>query len=313
MPYAPTERNQVGEYAFRGITGAGNVLSEAMVKAIEKIDQTKKEDAFGDFVMDHYSKVKGPDGQPYVPIEALAKYHAAASSARAGMVHAVLANATFDLQNGQLARQNRLADAQTNLNEAKAFASWTGQDSGGSNDPTQIDPYTDPGTRQTVPGMGVVRKTGQVVRTSGPELEDPDKFGRFWNGKQYVQMRKDKVDPMTALATIDRQNEIDGVTKQIAEHENQLAKGSKYDGEWLGMGGTKRTTIIEGLKEKRRALVEGGMGTAPAAPATASTPQPVATPGAAPQQIRVKAPDGRIGMIPASQLPGALAAGYQQL
>lgn len=170
------------DYIYQGITGAANSIAGGLGQALQKYDDVRKQNAFGDATMDHLSQTTGADGKPFVPVDALTRYHQASSSQKAGMVQAALANATFDA-----ARQNASGEAQLRAAQAgyygahsnymNAQAAQQGQD---SDNPITVDPLTDPSTQQPVPGMGIVRKTGAIVSTGGdsgaPNIDPSGKF-----------------------------------------------------------------------------------------------------------------------------------------
>lgn len=163
MPYNPGIEYRGDRYIAQGLPAAAGLLSEAGLKALNDIDETQKKKAFGDAVMTHLSQMPSPTGEPYVPLEMLAKYHDANTNSQAGMVQAAMANAASDLQMQTSARQNKLADAQIGYYDARAKDKLDGAD------PSQIDPYIDPTTGEPLPNMGIVRKTGSVVKTGAAD------------------------------------------------------------------------------------------------------------------------------------------------
>jgi hypothetical protein len=127
---------------------------------------------------------------------------------------------------------------------------------------------------------------------------------------------------------------VSDINAQIREHATQIARGHDYSGEFLGMGGTKRTDLISQLQDRKAKLMaQFGTPSAPADTAAAGatpTPVPTAAPTVAPEatpaaaaapspagvpaggRITVVSPDGQVGTIPAEQAQAAFAAGYTQ-
>lgn len=105
MPWNPGIEYHGDQYIFKGITGAANSLSTGLTEALQKYDDLKKQQAFGDATMEHLAQTQKPDGTPYVPIDALTKYHQASGSQKAGLLQAALADASTDFAHQQAAQQ----------------------------------------------------------------------------------------------------------------------------------------------------------------------------------------------------------------
>jgi hypothetical protein len=112
MPWNPGVQYRGDQYAYQGITNAGNILSDSLVKTLQKLDEQRKTQAFGDSVIEHLSQTKDQSGQPYVPAEQLLKYHQGSSSQKQGIVQGALANATFDAQRQAAQQKQALEQAQ---------------------------------------------------------------------------------------------------------------------------------------------------------------------------------------------------------
>jgi hypothetical protein len=80
-----------------------------------------------------------------------------------------------------------------------------------------------------------------------------------------------ELTPEQKLAADARQRQVDNIDQNIASESEKLARGERYSGEFLGLGGTPREKVIEGLRAKRAVLSQGagdlmGMFGRPSAP-----------------------------------------------
>ncbi len=171
MPWNPDIQYHGDQYLYNGITGAANVISDDLVKTLQKLDEQKKVNAFNDVMKDKLSTIKDPTGAPYIPADALLRYEQAGPTQRTGIVQGAMASAQLDAERQKAASDAAAKAAETNYYGAHAAymntrAASEGQDSGG----VQIQPYTDPVSNKPVPGMGIVKGPGnqfQIVDKSG--------------------------------------------------------------------------------------------------------------------------------------------------
>lgn len=265
MPYTgPIVQSHGG---LLGDGNAGEILGQGIAAAIGRYVQDKKDREETENWHGILQKAgNGLDDKPYISADVLDRWDQLNDRTRK--------------QYTDIGKQNYLQDQQARRQIAVYRQSRAGD---GGSEATVVDPYKDPSTGQVMPGIGIIRKTGGVVRTGAQDPGEPDQYGRYWNGDRWVQLRKDKVDPQTALATSDRQAEIAELTRKIAEHKAAIDQGDNNIGGVMGIGSTPRTQIIAGLKAKRDAL-NGSQNTDDT---TTSQPQPrpVATNGSGPDLL----------------------------
>ncbi len=276
---------QVQPTDAQSMAQTGAIVSANISEILRKRDEEKKQEKISDELMkssdlrdvvpasalERYNTTRDREEKHAIVTSALQNYHMRQESQQQQMAQTRLGyegqrvgmeGQRLGMEQQNIGRQNQLADANIGLIKARTQSELA---SGGADGATQIDPYVDPVSKQPVAGMGIVRKTGRVVTTGGGEVSDPDQYGRYWNGKQWVQLRKDKVDPVTAMQTADRSNQVTTLTQQIAEHQTALDKGDTHVGGLFGIGATDRAQVLAGLKAKRDSLLTEGVGQSPSA------------------------------------------------
>lgn len=182
MPYNPGISYTGAQSIAQGIGSLGATVSDDINKGVARYQEIQKQKAYGDTVMEHLAQTPGPNGQPYVPVDALNKYHSAGLSAQQGMVTAAQANFANDIQQQTAARQADLERAQANYYQAHGnYMNAHAAAEGGGGGPIKVDPVVDPATGKTTPGVGLVRKTGAVVSTAADQGQvQMDPTGKFF-------------------------------------------------------------------------------------------------------------------------------------
>jgi hypothetical protein len=272
MPFAPAVNYRGDQYIYSGIMGAANTISDSLSRTLLQLEQAKRENAFGDTVIQKLAQVQSPTGQPYVPADLLLKYEQGNRSTKMGIVQGALANAHFDAERQTAQAVAAWHAAQANRAEAQANNLWSGGTDEGAVTPVQILPYNDPVTGKSVEGIGIVKGGGnqfQVVRTG---TDEPQQFTDPSSGVIY---RKTATGDWKALSA----SEIIG-GKIAAEKSNSQATGNS----------TFNVTPNQ----------------------PTPTPTPTATPTPPPGKVRVISPQGQAGWIPAERLQDYITAGYRQ-
>jgi hypothetical protein len=283
MPFAPAVSPRADQYIYSGLTSAGNAISSSLAETLQKLDQTRRENAFGDTVIQKMAQVQSPNGQPYVPADLLLKYEQGNRSTRMGIVQGALANAHFDAEQQTAQAIARWHTAQANRFDAQANNLW----SGGTDDTQPFTPTPD----QIQQG----RDVGQIWLPTGPNqgrwVEDPN-------------------SPINMGGDINMNN--------IASRDlggGNVVLYDKGSGKLLPPNRILRPNLVQaaGQQNALGSPISTGGGLPPAQPATQTLTSPPANPSgvntAPPGKMRVRGPDGNTYFIPAEQLQQALARG----
>jgi hypothetical protein len=174
---------QGGNFIFQGLSNLGKGVGDA----IEAAQNQNKMESYNDSIVQHAYQ----NGQ--ITLEDLTKYRQMSHTSKTGYAAGLAANFAEDMKREQLAaaREERQAQAQLHQQQAAAFnfqpsdeqkalaratgneliqtgpGKWTATpyDAGNGQDAVVTDPLTING--QTIPGIGVNRKTGQYVYFGG--------------------------------------------------------------------------------------------------------------------------------------------------
>ena len=176
---------------------AGQQMVSPLQKALQKYEEDKKKTDFNQGVFDIISQQTGPNGEPYIPVKAIERWHSMNPDAQAGVLSAAGSKIQNDMAQAQLERQNKLADATANLTEAKAYNEWTGS---GPDASLQLTPDE----------IAQGEKTGKVpLRTSGKSFmwaEDPNNPANM--GQAPPSPIKDPRDPTKIIGLQDARGGI---------------------------------------------------------------------------------------------------------
>ncbi len=300
---------QGGNYLFQGLSNLGQGVGSAVKDVHTQIDEQRKMEAYNDLVVQHALQNK------QITLEDFSKYRDMSRTQKTGFAAGLAANFMEDFRNEQLqslkesraaSSESRSASAELRRQQAKAFnfepteemkalarvtgheliqtgpGKWekveyggTGQ-AGSEADPLKVGD-------KIIPGMGVVRKTGQIVYFGQSGIERDTKTGAY--GRRDT---KGNFTPLTMqqLQAMQMGGDIDNPPPAPAQ------------------GGGMLDTIINGIFN--------AVGAPGPNQDIGQQPQPSAADPSG-QKVKVKAPDGRIGLIPAEQLQAALAKGYTQV
>jgi len=315
---------QGGSFLFQGLASAGKSVADAM----EELNKDRKLDSYNDLVIQHAYQA----GQ--IGLEDYNKYIGSSRTQKTGIAAGIAANFVEDVKRQQL---DAAKEAQTALAEersqraatfnwtpdeaAKAAAEATGNKlvqvgpgkvavvpyGGSGQDQVVTDPLTISG--QTIPGIGVNRKTGQYVY-----------FGGLQQGGG-VQVH---VDPKTNLPYyLDERGKPHFLTTQQVMAGNMLPQQGGTPPPAQGGGvGSEINRILQSIFPSgmtgpfKSASPTPAPSAAPAggeslpvetpAPAAAVAPMPAA-------KVKVKSPDGKLYYLPVSQLDAALRQGYTRV
>ena len=293
--YAPGIQYDGGKYLAQGITSFGQSIGTGIDDLIKKHDKIVKEreemagvDEYNDLIVSHaYDKNLGPfsDPDPVKREEALNKYHAMSHTQKTGFAAGLGANIVSDWQ------QQRME-----------MAAHEGQ-------PqllTLPDGSTIPG-HYYIPGARSVIDTTKKAQQRQPMIGEEVTPGFIWNGHELVEKRAVKQDEGTLLLNAQRQRKLAALNQELGTAQGEIATGNVRPGpDWLPLT-TTYADQVKKLLAQRAALQQPQSGNDLAAP-----PGPSSGNGSS-QKIRVRAPNGQVGLIPPDQLEAALAQGYQQI
>jgi hypothetical protein len=122
MPWNPGIQDQRGQLAFQGITNATNILSQDLLKALNKYEEDKKQREFNTGLLDTLKD--DPNTARYVRAEALQRWDSMNSDKQAGVLAGMTRRISTDVQQQQLDRQNQLAAAQAEEAQARSNLLW---------------------------------------------------------------------------------------------------------------------------------------------------------------------------------------------
>lgn len=107
---------------------AGQAFVSPLDEALQKYENERKKTLFNQGVFDIMKGKTDSAGNPYIPVEAIARWDSLNPDKQAGYLAAAGSSIKEDMQKAAQKRQDALAEAQANLANAKANQAWTGQD-----------------------------------------------------------------------------------------------------------------------------------------------------------------------------------------
>lgn len=138
MPWNPGVSYHGDQYAFQGLTNAGNILGADLQKALSKYEEDKKQREFNTGILDTFKQ--DPHMSKFVPVDALERWDSLNGDKQAGIIAGVTRRASSDIQQQQLDRQNQESEAKTNLLWAQGNNEWSGTGPGGTGDVLNLSP-----------------------------------------------------------------------------------------------------------------------------------------------------------------------------
>jgi len=254
-------------FDIHGSVLAGQAMVAPAVDAIKKWKELETTTSYNDEIMRHAFENK------MIGIDELTKYQAASSTKKTGMAAAMAANMHADLR-------RREQEANRAMQERKMAQSWEiakmahapdpnagrtilhpetnkpiGIYGAGGNPqffpreateaadgPIQVDPFVDPTTQKPVPGMGIVRKTGQIgyfgalLGAGGgvPIETDPTTGMKFYRDAKGNPKPLDPTKVMTAdLTRPEGEKKATGTpaaTPLVAPQVGEVRRGYRFKG-----------------------------------------------------------------------------------
>lgn len=299
IPYQPGENFDPYRSASAGLA-LGQAVTEPLQKALEKYEQQKQQGVFNDTVFDYLKNVPGA-----VPVEALQRYHDMTSREKNGVILGAQFNAAKILSQRE--------------EQARRDMQWKIASMKDSPDPdaAKAIPLVAPdGT--VIQGQFYNPGSKQIIKTIDPKAADDWKklntdskaisgvgIGdwtratnhRIENGMFTADLPGVPAPPGTPPAAVPFLSKP-GRKLQMPTHE--------YD---------SLLSRYNQLSQRSGPLAAPASGGLPFDPSGANNPIDNPQPAAAATtsgKVRVRRPDGQVGMIPAAQLPAALAKGYTQ-
>jgi hypothetical protein len=284
MPYAPNVSYHGDQYAFQGITSAGNSLAGGITDAVKKLKEQETTDSYNDAIMQHALQ------NGLVGVDDYTKFKSGSKQQRTGMAAAVAANIHQDLQQAQINKANDLTAAQTNLLWAKGNQMW----SGGSENGMPFSPPKEIIDRGRAMGMEWL-PTGP---SQGVWREDPNNPANMGGNKDsWVKLNKD-VKNLSGVGLGDWQRaENKRLDPQTGEFVAELPAGNSTAFDGVTYGGTRKTLRVPGTTyQQLLGRFQDLSGSQPNAmpirdlpqPATSPDPSPAATPVTVPQVGEVR-------------------------
>jgi hypothetical protein len=274
-----------------GTIAAAQTVSHELAAALLRYEDDKKKREFNQGAFEFLSTQSDSSGKPLVTPEILQKWHKMNPDQQAGTLSGLGAT----LQQTQKEKLVKMQiDAQ---NQTSPYAGQKIYDDSG----TDIGVWDEKGNAHLYPGGSAKRER---LYLTDQERADAERAGvvplRQSDGS--FQYREDPNSPIN-------QGGMDPVP--IADPRDPT--------KFIGLRQPNGTVKYFPRSSSMQELVDLGYMTPPAAartkvqPGTAAPPSATPAPAssAAPAKVRVKRPDGQIGLIPADQLSAALAAGYQ--
>lgn len=114
MPFLPGISYHGDQYYNQAITGAANVLSGDLQKALARYEDNKKQREYNTGLLDSIKDLQDSNGQPYVPIEALQRWDALSGDRQAGVIAGAARRITYDLQQQAGDRAQQQLDIERN-------------------------------------------------------------------------------------------------------------------------------------------------------------------------------------------------------
>lgn len=256
--------------------------AQRVADALKKYGEEKKQTEFNSGVFDVIKDQKDSQGNPYIPVEALEKWHSMNPDKQAGVLATAARREHEDMQY-RVAHQNQVREtlnlsSEELANAGRAHVVPLRQSRGSFSYVPEVAPGT-PALDAAGNQIGVYDAKGKITKLP-------------------------KADPAVAIQEGVRKSELAGVDAHIASLESEMAKGEKkYGPDWNPLA-TPYVDQLAALRAKRETMAT------PAAPAGTAPSSAIAAPSS---RVRVKSKDGKIGSIPTAQLKEALANGYTQL
>jgi hypothetical protein len=326
---------QGGNYLFEGLSGLGKSVGSAIQTAHSELEDQQKKEAYNDAIVNHALQNK------QITLEDYTKYRKMGDNQKTGFAAGLAANFMEDFRNEQLKamQESRAASAELRRQQADALSfepseenkalarsmgneliqtapgKWQVVPYGGSGqDEVQTDPLKV--GDKVIPGIGVNRKTGQYVYFpqdvgNGVKIEvDPQ------TGTPFYRDIKGNPHPLTGQQIMAGQimpNQPGAATAQPQQQGGGMLD-SIINGIFNSVGGVSPFDS-SGSGQPSPTPAQTPDAQAPIAAATGNevtAPAPVVAQPSG-QKVKVKSPDGRVGLIPAEQLPAALTKGYTQV
>lgn len=229
-------------FDLQGSVAAGQGVVSPFAEALRKWEDQQKTSEYNDTIIQHAFKTG------LIGLDDVTKYQGASATAKTGIAAGIAANIHNDMQRAQQEQQTQLARAHAAAYESEAMArNWApgpedrnlayslGGDymrgprgyqftpypeSAAGQGPIQVDPFVDPVSQKPVPGMGIVRKTGQIgyfgslLGAGGgvPIETDPATGMKFYRDAKGNPKPLKPADVMTSQATMP---EGDAVTPAV--------------------------------------------------------------------------------------------------